>query len=80
MCLKFYRFSAFSLTFSRVTVSFNTENLLPAKRIDYYNLADFLANSGGLFNLCMGASVLSFVELIYYFTIRPLCTRRSTQR
>ena len=42
----------------------------------YYIL--FLANIGGLMGLCLGFSLLSVVELIYFFTLRwcVLCCRR----
>ncbi|XP_055621968.1 sodium channel protein Nach-like [Toxorhynchites rutilus septentrionalis] len=30
-----------------------------------------LASFGGIFGLCMGGSVLSIVELFYYFTVKP---------
>jgi hypothetical protein len=38
----------------------------------------FLANIGGLMGLCLGFSLLSVVELIYFFTLRwcVLCCRR----
>lgn len=42
-----------------------------------------MANCGGLLGLFMGVSVLSIVEVIYYFTLRLGCTlriRRSRKR
>lgn len=35
-----------------------------------YSLADFLAISGGLLQLFVGASLLSIIEFIYYCTLR----------
>lgn len=66
----------FSSTFSRVLISFKEELFTPSRRLEYYNLNQFLANSGGLFGLFMGASLLSFIELLYYFTLRVFFTRR----
>ena len=31
---------------------------------------DFLANIGGLFGLCMGFSIISFVEIIYWIVFK----------
>ena len=30
---------------------------------------DFVASLGGLFGLCLGFSIISFVEILYWFTI-----------
>ena len=32
-------------------------------------LVDFISNLGGCFGLCLGFSIISFVELLYWFTI-----------
>jgi Amiloride-sensitive sodium channel len=37
---------------------------------------DFLANCGGLLGLCLGVSVISFLELIYFCTIRQWFGKR----
>jgi Amiloride-sensitive sodium channel len=37
---------------------------------------DFLANCGGLLGLCLGVSVISFLELIYFCTIRQCFGKR----
>lgn len=31
---------------------------------------NYLASFGGIFGLCLGGSVISFIELIYFFTLR----------
>ncbi|XP_055321191.1 pickpocket protein 28-like, partial [Sitodiplosis mosellana] len=67
-------------TFSRLVISFREESFIPSKRDEYYTLSDFLANSGGLISLCLGASTLSFIELLYYFTIRIIFSKRSQQK
>ncbi|XP_055321187.1 pickpocket protein 28-like isoform X2 [Sitodiplosis mosellana] len=73
-------FSFHDSTFSRVVISFKEELFTPSRRLEYYNFSNFLANSGGLFGLFMGASLLSFIELIYYFTLRVFFTRRKQKR
>ena len=30
---------------------------------------DFIANLGGLFGLCLGFSIVSFCEIVFWFTI-----------
>lgn len=32
-----------------------------------------MANAGGILGLFMGISLLSFAELVYFMTIRPVC-------
>lgn len=61
----------FSSSFSRLTLSFKMDHLLPAKRMEFYNVASFLSETGGLFGFFVGASMLSFIELIYFITLRP---------
>lgn len=31
------------------------------------------ANIGGLLGLCMGFSVISLIEILYFLSIRPIC-------
>lgn len=68
--------SYFSSTFSRLMVFFKQEQFMATKRLEFHSVTDFVANSGGLFGLFMGASLLSFVEFIYFFTLRQLCVKR----
>lgn len=63
-----------SAKFSRFTVSFDDELFAPTKRIENHSWSDFIASAGGLFSLCMGASILSIVELIYYFVLHIFVT------
>lgn len=51
-------------------MSYRVEYLLPGIRVDIYNIARFLSETGGLFGFFVGASMLSFIELIYFFTLR----------
>ncbi|XP_045454262.1 pickpocket protein 28-like [Melitaea cinxia] len=43
---------------------------------EIFGLTEFLSNTGGLLGLCMGFSMMSLVELLYYMTIRALCVAR----
>lgn len=58
-------------------VTLKRENIMASKRIEFHSSADFFASTGGLFGLFMGASLLSFIEFIYYFTLRLFYTRRA---
>lgn len=73
-------FINFSSTFSRVVISFKNEVFIPSKRSELNSITDFFANSGGLFGLFLGASVLSFFEIIYYFTLRIIFSRRKEHK
>lgn len=47
------------------------EDLLPATRMEFYSITSFLSETGGFFGFFIGASMLSLIELIYFFTLRP---------
>lgn len=51
-------------------VEFQKAQILPYKRVAPYQISDFIANCGGLLGLFMGISLLSVVEIIYFFTFR----------
>ena len=40
------------------------------QRSELYSIVDFFSNIGGLMGLCCGLSILSVVELGYFFTLR----------
>lgn len=61
-------------------MSFQEEVFIPLMRAESNNLVDFLATSGGLFGLYLGASVLSFFEIVYYLILRIFFLRRQEQR
>nr|XP_012141251.1 PREDICTED: uncharacterized protein LOC100882998 [Megachile rotundata] len=42
-------------------------------RVPFYGFTDFLTSVGGAAGLFLGASVLSFVEIVYYATFRICC-------
>lgn len=60
--------------FSGVYVSFKEQEFFIINRTQTYTTSDFVASCGGLLGLFMGISMLSFVEFIYYFTLRLFCT------
>lgn len=66
--------------FSKLIVQFKEAEFLAMKRSELYGLTDFIANCGGILGLFMGVSILSFVELIYFFCIRCLATTKCCKR
>lgn len=42
-------------------------------RSELFGPTDFLANFGGLLGLCIGFSLLTLIEVIYYLTVRIVC-------
>lgn len=55
---------------ARLSIFFKENQFLSSKRSELYGTTDFLANVGGLLGLFMGVSTLSFVELVYFCTVR----------
>ncbi|KAL5289998.1 hypothetical protein ACFFRR_009784 [Megaselia abdita] len=55
---------------ARLSIFFKENQFLTSKRSELYGTTDFLANVGGLLGLFMGVSTLSFVELVYFCTVR----------
>ncbi|KRF94123.1 pickpocket protein 28 [Drosophila mojavensis] len=55
---------------SRLSIYFKQNQFITSKRSELYGVTDFLANCGGIFGLFMGFSILSLVEVVYYFTLR----------
>lgn len=58
---------------SRLSIFFKETQFITSKRSELYGLTDFLANCGGLLGLFMGISILSFVELFYFCSLRLIC-------
>ncbi|CRL02058.1 CLUMA_CG015123, isoform A, partial [Clunio marinus] len=54
-------------------VFFKENQFVPLKRFQLYGTIDFLANCGGLLGLFVGVSVLSLIEILYYFILRLTC-------
>lgn len=59
-----------------LTVFFKETQFITSERNELYGNTDFLANCGGLLGLFTGFSVISFVEIIYFLTLRCLCNIR----
>uniref|UniRef100_A0A182PHT6 Pickpocket n=1 Tax=Anopheles epiroticus TaxID=199890 RepID=A0A182PHT6_9DIPT len=66
--------------FATLNVHFKDTYCVKYKRDAYMTWDSLVATFGGIFGLCMGGSVLSIVELVYYFTIKPFTLHRSTKK
>ncbi|KAF5291551.1 hypothetical protein FQR65_LT01864 [Abscondita terminalis] len=58
---------------SRLAVYFKENQFLNSERQELYGVVDFFANIGGLMGLFTGFSVTSFVEIVYFCTLRLWC-------
>jgi len=56
--------------FSRLHIYFQKEFVIQYKRDQLYGIEDLVSNIGGLMGLCLGCSLLSGVEFLYFFTLR----------
>lgn len=56
--------------FSRLIVKFQRNKFRKIRTTVSLTYADFLAKVGGVLNLFLGASIISFIELLYYVTLR----------
>ncbi|XP_063708042.1 pickpocket protein 28-like [Culicoides brevitarsis] len=56
--------------YSEVTVKFSSPNFLAKRRQESYSILDLLSAFGGLLGLFVGASVMSIMELIFFFTVK----------
>ena len=61
-------------------VFYEKDHLVRYERQELYSLTDFFSNIGGVFGLCLGLSNVSFVELIYFFTLRYLFNKIMNRR
>uniref|UniRef100_A0AAG5DGW4 Pickpocket n=1 Tax=Anopheles atroparvus TaxID=41427 RepID=A0AAG5DGW4_ANOAO len=57
---------------SVIYIYFKEAHFNSIKRDQIFGVADFIANCGGILGLFMGVSLLSIVEILYFFTMRPL--------
>ncbi|XP_052873201.1 pickpocket protein 28-like [Anopheles cruzii] len=57
---------------STMNIYFKESQFITIKRNQLFELNDFIANCGGLLGLFMGVSLLSIVEVLYFFTLKPL--------
>ncbi|OXA47357.1 Pickpocket protein 28 [Folsomia candida] len=58
-------------------VHYVSASTYPKQRKELYGLIDLISNTGGLLGLCMGFSVLSILEIVYFLTLRLYCQSRS---
>ncbi|CAD7089096.1 unnamed protein product [Hermetia illucens] len=58
------------LVMGRTSIFFKEQQILTIRRSQLFGTTDFLASSGGLLGLFVGISALSFVEIIYFCTVR----------
>ncbi|CAF4916555.1 unnamed protein product [Pieris macdunnoughi] len=59
---------------------FEDKTFLRFTKGEIFGLTEFLSNTGGLLGLCMGFSMMSVVELLYFLTLRVMCVARRRQR
>ncbi|KAL0818256.1 hypothetical protein ABMA28_008749 [Loxostege sticticalis] len=55
---------------------FEDDTFMRFTKGEIFGLTEFLSNTGGLLGLCMGFSMMSAVELLYYLTLRAFCMAR----
>jgi Amiloride-sensitive sodium channel len=53
-----------------VDIYFKENEFITSQRTELYGVTGFLAKCGGLMGLCLGVSVISIFELLYFCTIR----------
>jgi hypothetical protein len=58
-----------------MNVYFESDEFIGLHRSELFGLMDFIGNIGGLLGLFMGISILSFIEMIYHFTLRIACNK-----
>lgn len=58
---------------SRLSIFFQDIQFLSAERNELYGVVDLLSSIGGLLGLFIGISITSFIEVIYFGTLRLLC-------
>ena len=61
------------LVLARLTIFIKNAQFSTTTRSENYGLYEFIGNCGGLLGLFMGVSLISVIELIYYFTLRLVC-------
>lgn len=57
----------------KLVVLFKDQQYFASQRSEMYGTMDFIAQCGGILSLFMGISILSFVEIIYFATLRLSC-------
>ncbi|KAJ3655391.1 hypothetical protein Zmor_014523 [Zophobas morio] len=62
--------------FSVMAIFFKREQFMALERAELYSVFDFISNFGGLLGLFIGFSLLSLVEILYFFTLRIFYNNR----
>ncbi|KOB76548.1 Gonad-specific amiloride-sensitive sodium channel 1 [Operophtera brumata] len=60
--------------YSKIEMYFKKPHFVSMRRSELFGLTDFLANIGGLLGVFLGFSFLSFIEILYFITLRVGCT------
>ncbi|CAO1407458.1 unnamed protein product [Diamesa serratosioi] len=55
---------------STINIYFKESNIISSRRSELYGITEFLANCGGLLGLFMGFSLISLVEVFYFFVFK----------
>lgn len=61
-------------------ILYKEENFIAIIRSETNTMSDFISSCGGLLGLFMGVSLLSIIELFYFFTLRLCCRFRDEKR
>ena len=64
------QYDAYEKDIAVVTFFFESNTVFEFERRSRMTVIDFVSQVGGLLGLCMGFSLVSLVELVYWFTIR----------
>lgn len=59
--------------FIKVSVLFKDQQYFASLRSELYGMLEFFAACGGILSLFMGISLLSFIEILYFATLRLTC-------
>ncbi|KXJ77447.1 hypothetical protein RP20_CCG007541 [Aedes albopictus] len=65
---------------SKLGIYFREVQYITSKRSELFGMIDFISNCGGILGLCLGVSLFSVVELLYYCLVRPLPLIRKALR
>lgn len=63
-------YDAYEKDIAAVTFFFESNTAFEFERRPRMTMIDFISQVGGLLGLCMGFSLVSLVEIVYWFTIR----------
>jgi len=65
---------------SEFNLLFKDRHFFPIYHKAQFNMVDVIALVGGFFGLFLGFSILSFVEIIYYFMMRPIINKKGSKK